>query len=334
MYINRFLIHILIMPKKDFYEVLGVAPNATEPDIKKAYRSLSLKFHPDRNKEDGATEKFQDISDAYETLSDSQKRKQYDFQKQFGGMDDNMSFPGQGFSFPGGFPFPGGIRVHHGNMGGGDPIEEIFEQFFSGGFPGNVHMSTGNRGPPNIRVFHNGRDVFMNKKQKPQVVKKTINISLEAVFHGTQIEYEIDRGTNMKEKSKIHIPKGIKHGEKLLLSEKGVIENNMKGDLEITILIDEHPKFIRKENDLIYKAQITLKEALCGFVLEINHINGKTIRMSNNNQVIVPGYKRVINSLGMEIHNSDEKGNLIVEFEISFPTKIDEELRKQLSEIM
>ena len=311
------------MSKTDFYEVLGVSSDANEMEIKKAYRSLSLKFHPDRNSDVNAKEKFQEISDAYETLSDAQKRKEYDHQKQFGGGGGGGHPFGHPFPFPGGFPF-GGVQVHHG--GGPINMDHIFEQFFHGGGMGNIHVMHG-QGGPNIQVFHNGRNVFARKKPDP--VMKTIHVSLESAFHGATIEIEIDGA--VKERVSAPIPRGIKHGQKIILKDLGSIENNERGDLELTFHIDDHPFFVRRENDLIYKSKISLKEALCGFSLEILHLNGKTLRLSNNNQVIHTGYTRVINGLGMMTDN--ECGNLIIEFEIEFPKTIDESQRSQLMEI-
>ena len=337
MYINHFL-HIIIfylfvrtMPEKDFYDILGVSSKANENEIKKAYRSLSLKYHPDRNQEPGSTQKFQEISDAYETLSDNSKRKAYDMQKQFGGLDGNNPFGPFG---PGGFPFPGGaaFHMHPGGMPpghGADHIEEIFEQFFGGGglsgFPGaKVHMTSmhSNRGGPSIRVFHNGHDVFPPRQAKPPLMKKNVNISLEDAYNGKEVHFEIERNPDQpREPCTIPIQKGVVHGQTLIAKEKGVVQNNVKGDLEITILIDEHPLFRRNDNDLHYTCKISLKEALCGFMIEISHVNGKTLRMSNNNQIISPGYKRIIQNFGMPYGN-DKYGNLVIEFEIIFPTNL------------
>ena len=315
--------------KTDLYEVLGVSSDSNETDIKKAYRSLSLKYHPDRNSDSSAKGKFQEISDAYETLSDSQKRKEYDHQKQFGGGGNPFGGHG-GFPFPGGFPF-GGVQVHHPHHVN---VENIFEQFFHGG---GIHMMHG-QGGPNIQVFHNGRNVFV--KKKPDPVMKTIHVSLESAFHGASVDIEIERmevqnGAQVLVRDRVSapIPRGIKHGQKILLKDLGCIENNERGDLELTFHIDDHPSFVRKENDLIYKSKISLKDALCGFSLEILHLSGKTLRLSNSNQVIHTGYNRVINGLGMMI-SENECGNLIIEFEVEFPQTIDETQRTQLMEIL
>lgn len=319
------------MSKTDLYEVLGVSSDSNEMEIKKAYRFLSLKYHPDRNSDTSAKGKFQEISDAYETLSDSQKRKEYDHQKQFG----NGHPFGVGHPFPFPFPFGGaGVQVHHPHHAN---VDNIFEQFFHGSGMGNIHVMHG-QGGPNIQVFHNGRNVFARKKPDP--VMKTINVSLESAFHGATVEIEIERieiqnGAQVPVRDRVSapIPKGIRHGQKILLKDLGSIENNERGDLELTFHIDDHPFFVRKENDLIYKSKISLKDALCGFSLEILHISGKTLRLSNNNQVIHTGYNRVINGLGMMLDNN-ECGNLIIEFEVEFPKTIDETQRTQLMEIL
>ena len=311
------------------YEILGVDKNASEQEIKKAYRSLSLEFHPDRNSSEEATQKFQEISEAYETLSDPQKKEEYDFEQEHGG---------RGGGFPG-FPFS--------HMGGGHPfgqhmsgeMHDIFNMMFSGGggFPG----AGGFPGMgPNIRIFHNGIPVV----QKPAPIQKEISITLDQAFTGIPcIQIKFDRvvvvqqiQSNEEDTITLNIPAGIAEGETIVLQEKGhVIQDKVKGDLHLLIKVQKHKEFSRNGMDLIYKKTLTLKESLCGFSLEIPHLSGKMLRISHSatSHVIKPNEKKPIPGYGM-IKTGQTPGNLIIEFDISFPDKLSEEQIKELTNIL
>ena len=315
------------------YDILGVSKEASEQEIKKAYRSLSLEFHPDRNSSAEATEKFQEISQAYETLSDPQKKEEYDFEQEHGGHGRGFPFgSGGGFPFGGGHPFGG----HH--MGGND-INDIFNMMFSGGgagFPGGGFPGMG----PNIRIFHNGVPVI----QKPAPIQKELSITLEQAFSGIQsVQITFERvvvvqqlQSTEEETITLNIPAGISDGETVVLQEKGhVIQDKVKGDLHLVIKVQVHKEFSRNGMDLIYKKTLTLKEALCGFSLEIPHLSGKMLRISHSttSHVIKPNEKKPIPGFGM-VKNGQTPGNLIIEFDIAFPDKLSEEQIKGLTTIL
>jgi DnaJ-class molecular chaperone len=317
----------------NFYEILGVENDADEGQLKKAYRSLSLKYHPDRNSDENAKSKFQEINEAYETLSDASKRQQYDMQQRYGG--------GGG----GG----GGAEEFHdinnifnslfGGMGGMGGFPQGFPQGFPPGFGG-----------PGIRIFHTGggpgnfhAEFSINsQKQPPPIIKKEIEITLEQCYAGSSIVTEIERWTiinnskvNEKESITINIPQGIDESDGLLLKGKGnVINSDLVGDVQITIKILNNTPFKRKGLDLIYNKKISLKEALCGFVIDIPHLNGKIFSLNNSNNptVVTPGYKKTINGLGMTRDNCT--GNLILQLDIEFPSSLTSEQTKALLEIL
>ena len=314
-----------------FYEILGVDKNASESEIKKAYRTLSLEFHPDRNSSIEATQKFQEISEAYETLSDPQKKEEYDFEQEHG-----HGHMGHGFPFGGGgHPF----AQHMGGMGGGHDIHDIFNMMFSGGgagFPGGGFPGMG----PNIRIFHNGIPVI----QKPAPIQKEISITFEQSFTGIPaLQIKFDRvvvvqqiQSNEEEIITLNIPAGIAEGETIVLQEKGhVIQDKVKGDLHLQIKVQPHKEFSRNGMDLIYKKTLTLKESLCGFSLEIPHLSGKMLRISHSatSHVIKPNEKKPIPGFGM-VKNGQTPGNLIIEFDITFPDKLNEEQIKGLMNIL
>jgi len=301
----------------DFYQILGVSSDASEAEIKSAYRKLSLELHPDKNKSSGkdTTEQFQKIGEAYDTLKDPQKRQMYDMQKNGNpfGSGFNGGDPFQAFHM-GGFP---GMQMHHGMHGMPGmhhDVNNIFESIFGG------------MGGPNIRIFHNGVPVNF----KPPPIERKIQISLEQAFTGVSMALELERDGG-KETVFINIPKGIDTNERIVLPEKGNVSNNMRGDIHLHIEIENHSLFTRKQNDLYCKKTISLKEALCGFMIEIPHLNGKMLRLNNqtNLSVIKPGYQKEIASYGMT-----ESGKLIIEFEIQFPETLSISQIEKLREIL
>lgn len=313
----------------NFYDVLGVSQDSTEQDIKKSYRKLSLQYHPDRNSDPQATEKYKQINEAYETLSDQQRRQQYDHELRYGpaprmnpmgnpmdGMDEinqmfNMMFGGGGAGFPGGFSGGGpGIRIFH-TTGGGFP---------GGGFPGGGFPGGG------------GFEQFFQQINKPQPIVKKVIITLEQAYHGVSIPIDIDRTVvqNMnqyieRDQLNVHIPAGTDSGETIIVREKGhSLHESVRGDVKICVEIkDNNSLFERQGLDLICKKTITLKEALCGFSFEIVHLNKKIINMNNVNSVIKPNYRKVVPGLGMT--RNGETGNLIIELQVSFPETLTKE---------
>jgi len=320
----------------NYYDILGVSKEASEQEIKKAYRTLSLEFHPDRNNSAEATEKFQEISQAYETLSDPQKKEEYDFEQEHGGGHGRGGFPFGG----GGFPFGGGGHAFHMGGQGGNDIHDIFNMMFSGGgagFPGGGFPGMSG---PNIRIFHNGIPVV----QKPAPIQKELSITLEQAFNGIQsVKITFERvvvvqqlQSTEEETITLNIPAGIADGETVVLQEKGhVIQDKVKGDLHLVIKVQVHKEFSRNGMDLVYKKTLTLKESLCGFSLEIPHLSGKMLRISHSttSHVIKPNEKKPIPGFGM-VKNGQTPGNLIIEFDIAFPDKLNEEQIKELATIL
>lgn len=310
----------------NFYEILGVSKDAALPEIKKAYRGLSLKYHPDRNPSEEAKSKIQEINEAYETLGDAEKRSQYDMQ------------PGEGFPFQ-----------HMNSMDEFTDINQIFHMMFNGmhgGGPGMMHHMGGG---PGIRVFHtsggpgNFRTEFSTTfHQPPPVIHKEIHLALEQCYHGTSISVEIDRwtiisGNKINETAVMNItfPAGIDENETMIMKGVGhVVNDHLKGDVHIHVKLMNNTCFKRQGLDLIMNKKLSLKEALCGFTFDIPHINGKTFSLNNNvnPSVISPGFRKTIPGLGMAKENA--KGNLIIEIEIAFPETLSEEQVEQLKEVL
>ena len=310
---------------KSFYNILGVSENSSEVDIKKAYRKLSLEHHPDKG---GNEEKFKEINEAYSTLGDNDKKRDYDIQRRGGGMNRGMRMNG---GMSGGLP-PEVFNMFFGGRGGIDPFSSFGQQM--GGHP------MGGMGGPNIRVFHNGRPVH-NRPKKPDPIKQTINLSLKQAYEGSNafvvtIQKRITKsGTTTMENETIYIeiPEGIDNDEKVYLKNRGHILDNLTGDIELTFKVQNDTDYIREGMNITINKEVSLKDALCGFSFEIDHINGKNYKISNQpGNIIKPGYVREICGMGMK--RNSQVGRLFIKFNIKFPENLSEEQIEKISEIL
>jgi len=312
----------------NFYKILGVDEKATQDEIKKAYRSLSFKFHPDKNPNNpDSTSKFQKINEAYETLGDTQKRQEYDL------MNQN--------------PF---MRMNHNSQANNDmeiPLNDIFSMFFGGmppGFPGMPQGFPGMPGMPpgsKIHVFHGGPMGFHQAMQKPSPIITNIFVTMEQVLNGSVVPLEIERwivenGNKIFEQETVYVnvPQGVDEGEIVILRDKGnIINENVKGDIKIFIKITNVTMFKREGLDLVVDKNITLKEALCGFSFEIKHIDGKSYTLNNNKgNIIPPEYRKIYPNMGLI--RGEHKGKMVIHFHIDFPAVLTDEQIKIIAETL
>lgn len=290
------------MNTQNYYKTLGISNKATEDEIKKAYRRLSLIHHPDRsgNSEDTT---FQDINEAYETLGDSQKKRMYDLslQNPFASGNNAMEIP--------------------------IDMNNLFSMLFTQEFANDpdIHVFQGSFPIPSCR----GRGEFQ-PPTLPEPIVKTMNITLNESYTGCCKPLEIERWvTNFNRKIRetetiyVDIPQGIGNNECIILKEKGnMISKSVVGDIKVMINIKiESPQMDREGLDFIYKHSITLKEALCGFSFSLKHVNGKEFKINNiKGNIIYPGFRKIIPEYGF-IRNQHQ-GNLIIEFTIEFPKNL------------
>ena len=280
---------------KDLYAILGVAESATEDDIKKAFRALALKYHPDRQPGPDGEAKFKEINQAYGILSDVHKRQQYDQQRKFGGFQGS----------PQGNPFE--FRTNFGNEG----INEIFETFFRGG----------GFGP-----FSQQRPT----KNSDTVVQLTI--SLEQAFAGTSmpVQWTDSGGNNMN--LNINIPQGIESGSRIRYPGNGGRSNpNLPpGDLIIMVILESHPKFERQGANLFTTLELNLWESLVGVDKQVTTIDGHEIKVSvpalSTSQLIL----RIPNK-GMPLRTgTHSRGDMMVRLQIRLPSRLTEQQQTQI----
>lgn len=299
-----------------YYELLGIDKNASKDEIKKAYRKLSLQYHPDRPT--GNSDKFKQIGEAYEILSDTEKKRMYDMRNGTRGGIPGM----RGMSGMGGIP------------GMGDP-ENFFKMFF-GGMPG-VQMHMGQMNPNIPRA-----NINMRRMMVPATIHEKITISIEEAFKGLNYPLEIERevyeedGSIRKESEKIYIdiPKGVDSNEMIIIKERGNC-NQMKryGNIKVMINVENDTKFVRQGLNIYYIKDITLKEALVGFDIEFKHLNGKNYNMNHSGQgVINPSSQLNLEKMGFQ--RGEHIGALIIKFKIEFPKQLTEEQKSGLLEIL
>lgn len=309
--------------KENLYEILEVPKTATQDEIKKSYRRLSMMYHPDKNKSNpDSTAKFQKISEAYETLGDPEKRNAYD-------MESTNPFAKMFSERQPASP------------------EEFFASMFFGGMP-FAHMDSfavPNRGgPTRVRIFENGVEVnpsaFHQSMRKPTPIIKHIVVPIDKILSGTTIPVEIERWMFQNEIKVfenetlyVDVPKGIDEGEIIVIPNKGnVLGEFCKGDIKLFVKIQNDTEFKRSGLDLILEKTIGLKEALCGFSFELKYITGKVYTINNHSgNIISHGYRKIIPNMGFSRDN--HVGNLIIIFNVTFPKNLSNEVMEQLKAI-
>lgn len=346
---------------KDYYDILGIKKGASEDDIKKAYRKQALRYHPDKNKSPGAEDKFKEIAEAYDVLSDPKKKDIYD---RFGeeGLKGGGGPPGGGGgSGPGNFSYtfqgdPHAIFEEF--FGGRNP----FSQFFGGHNGGlDEEMDTddpfarfgmggsGGMGAGFPRSFSSGmgglgsHSSVVKKQQDPPVVYD-LQVTLEEVLAGCTKKMKISRkrlnpdGRTIRREDKIlevQIKKGWKEGTKITFPKEGdETPTNIPADVVFVLKDKPHTVFRRDGSDIIYPARVSLRDALCGSTVSAPTLEGRTLSVSTTD-VVQPGSKRRISGEGLPYPKRPERrGDLIVEYEVRFPERLSQSARDTIAQVL
>lgn len=330
---------------KDYYDILGVARGATDDEIKKAYRKLALKWHPDRNPNNrqDAEEKFKRIAEAYEVLSDPKKREVFD---RFGEEGVKNGFAADGTPTGAG---PHGHAFHFTPTN----AEEVFKQFFGGADPFVGLFGGSSSGfSPNMRFggfpdFMDDDDAFMGRgprgrRKKGEPVVNPIKCTLEELYTGTTKKMKISRslldqsGSRMpvSEILEINIRPGWKQGTKITFEEKGDEQPGVvPGDIVFVLEERPHNVFSRRGDDLIYKHKVSLADALCGTTVEFQHLNG-TVKKVPLSDPVAPDRKKLLRGEGMPNSKTGRKGDLIIEFDVEFPRTLNSRQKAAIREAL
>jgi curved DNA-binding protein len=325
------------MEYKDYYDILGVSRNADEKEIKKAYRKLAQKYHPDKNPNDAEAErKFKEVNEAYTVLSDAEKRQQYD---RFGSQWEQYARAGAAGG-PGG---PGGVytnvspeeveeilrRMGIGGFGarggaqrGGSGFSSFFDALF-GGMGGGARQSP--FGETYYRDFDGGYGSFgpQTTVQTPQTTEVPISVTLEEAFHGTQRTLESQDGRRFQ----VSIPRGVKTGSRVRISNP-----DGQGDIMLKVDVRPHEEFTRDGDNLRVQVPVDLYTAVLGGDAQVPTLerpvlltipagsqNGKTFRLRG---------------LGMpKLRHPDQRGDLLAELNVRLPTQLSDEERELFEQL-
>ncbi len=308
------------MKNLDYYKILGVSKNASTEEIKKAYRKLALKFHPDRNQGNKeAEEKFKEANEAYAVLSDPEKRKQYDtfgstgFQQRFSQEDIFRN------SDIGSILREFGINF--GGMGGG---------FNSGGFR---TFSYGRGGINDIfsQGMHTGHNFRAQQPVKGQDYTLELTITLDDVLTGAEKIISLGRGD---EKVTVKIPPGIENGKKLRVAGKGAPSSmgGPQGDLYLLIRVEPHPLFQREGCNLLLEKTIPFTAAVLGTEIEVPTLNGKQFKVKVP-AGIQPQAKLRLKGHGLPTGPYGPNGDIFLKIAIEVPKKLNKTQKKLLQEL-
>ncbi|MFA7346684.1 MAG: DnaJ C-terminal domain-containing protein [Desulfurivibrionaceae bacterium] len=308
----------------DYYKLLGVGKSASPEEIKKAYRKLALKYHPDRNKGNKeAEEQFKKISEAYAVLSDKEKRQQYDsfgsagFQQRYSQEDIFRNADLGDILREFGINFGGG-RTTFRSSGGGGGFEEMFRQPGAG-----------------ARASHGFQDFRQQQQVKGSDLSLELPITLHEVLTGAEKTISLGRGA-AAEKVSVKIPVGIETGKKLRVSGKGSPSpmGGPPGDLYLLIKVEPHPIFTREGAHLTMDLQIPYSSAVFGGEVEVPTLEGKQLKVK-----VPPGCqpqaKLRLRKHGLPDSPGGERGDLLVKIVVAVPKDLSEEqqdLVKKLKE--
>ena len=275
---------------KSLYETLEISDNASESEIKKAYRKLARQYHPDVNKDPKAEEKFKEINAAYEILSDKQKKAQYDQ------VGDNM-FGGQNFH---------DFTRSHG--GGSADLDEILRQMFSGGGFGGGGFGSG--GPFGGGGFGGGG--FSQQQQPNLDIETNVTIPFIVSILGGSHSVSVNG-----ERFDIKIPAGVKSGEKMRVKGKGHAQGGRAGDLFLKITVASSPDYVREGDDIVKSFDVPLYAALFGEKIAVNTLEKEIkLKVPQNTK---NGQRFRVREMGAMNRKTKVRGDLYLKANIVLP---------------
>jgi len=322
---------------KNYYTVLGIDKNASQEDIKKAYRKSALKWHPDKNRErqEEASEKFREIAEAYDVLSDPEKKRIYDQFGEEGLKGGPRPEEGPPFNGPGG-PSHGGFSYQF----NGDP-NDIFARFFKDSFQRSSSFAES--------PFEDGGGLFgggmfpmggEHGRKRPAIFD--LHCSLEDLYNGTTRKLKVKRTSTSLQRAdeavlEIAVKPGWKPGTKVTFQGEGDEFGNSGQAQDVVFIIREkrHPLYTREGSNLLHHRKIPLVDALTGFKFDLPHLEpDKTLRIAVN-EIVTPTYTKVVKGKGMPSSKDPaEKGDLVVTFDIVYPKELPADSKERLKQVL
>lgn len=353
---------------KDYYAVLGVGKDADDDQLKKAYRKMAVKWHPDKNQgSKDAEAKFKECAEAYDVLSDKNKRAVYDRYGEEGlkgGAPPPSSGPGGGAG-PGGMPSGAGFEFGGAGPGGAYEFHDedafkMFDAFFGGGGLGGMGRARSGGGmaagmPGGFGMFQGLDDMSGAKRGRhdgPPTEEVKYPVSLQDLFTGGKKKLKITRRVHanpndaasatdsvmmqeVQEVIELDIKPGWKAGTRLTFAGKGSeIPGKPGTTASLVIVIGEkpHQHFTREGDDLVTRCSITVQQALCGFKMTLDGVDGEAVVVSTSDgKVISPGQSIRVAGRGMPNQKTGKRGDAVVIFkDITFPLRVSEKQRQAL----
>ncbi|MGZ3605737.1 MAG: DnaJ C-terminal domain-containing protein [Thermodesulfobacteriota bacterium] len=300
------------MATRDYYDILGVSKNANGEEIKRAYRKLAMKYHPDRNpNKKEAEERFKEINEAYAVLSDKEKRKQYD------------TFGKEGFH----------QRFTQEDIFRGFEFDDILSNLFGG--RGRREFRYGGRGGFDFGDIFGRQGGFQETGRMPRKgedVTYELAISLEEAASGTEKRISFRKNGKIEEVS-VRIPRGIPSGKKLRLAGKGMegMNGGPPGDLYLQVSVKEHPIFTREGDDLVVEEEINFSEAVMGTTIEVPTLDGtKKVKVPPGTQSHT---KLRLKGLGVPHFQREGRGDEYVKVIVKVPKRVSEKGRGLIQEL-
>lgn len=300
---------------KDYYSILGVPKTVDAKELKNAYRKLAMKWHPDKNPDnvEEAQKKFQEISEAYDVLSDDEKRKIYD---QFGE---------EGLKGNGG----GGYTFNYGSA------QDLFSHIFGGGFDGMGDIFGGMGGMGGMGgAFGGMRGPRRSAPRKPDPAVIPVNCTLEQLYTGCTKKLKLTRSINGRPSEKIfeiQVNPGWKEGTKLTFDNEGdQLPGQLPQDVQFVIKEKPHDVWKREGDDLVTSEIISLKQALCGFTITRPGIDGQPVVLKCDH-IISPGADQRVSGAGMPKKRNAGRGDAIFKFHIAFPPSLSEQQKENIA---
>eukprot|EP01112_Ceratiomyxa_fruticulosa_P001467 TRINITY_DN1160_c0_g1_i2.p1 TRINITY_DN1160_c0_g1~~TRINITY_DN1160_c0_g1_i2.p1 ORF type:complete len:370 (+),score=77.55 TRINITY_DN1160_c0_g1_i2:183-1292(+) len=344
---------------QDYYALLGLSRSASPSEIKKAYRKLSLQYHPDKNPGPENEKKFVELANAYEVLSDPDKRRTYD---QYGEEGLKQQGGGGGFTNPfdifasfGGFKFQQGGGANSMQQRGPDvevDLECTLKDLYLGRTFKVAHKKqqlcthcrgTGAKKASDVQTCPGCKGTGMKVKVHqlgPGFVQQTQSPCDECGGKGKKVTSTCHHCHGKKvepseEELTVIVERGMQDGQQITFEGQGdEAPDTQPGNVHFRIVTVPHKRFTRKGDDLYHQASISLLEALVGFTKKIKHLDGRMVEITRT-EVTKPGFVLTIEEEGMPVHNyPSQKGKLFVEFTVRFPTSITDEQKEGFKKLL